>query len=66
MLYTVGKDIRIKALQLDKKPLSWKAHDGVVLTVDWNPISGMIVSGGEDCKYKVGGPRHLSRYQTAF
>jgi len=21
--------------------------------VDWSPISGMVVSGGEDCKYKV-------------
>ena len=31
----------------------WKAHDGVILKVDWNPITGLIVSGGEDCKYKV-------------
>lgn len=31
----------------------WKAHDGVVLKVDWNPINNLIISGGEDCKYKV-------------
>lgn len=24
--------------------------------VDWSPISGMVVSGGEDCKYKVSVP----------
>lgn len=33
--------------------LQWKAHDGVVLKVDWNPINNLIISGGEDCKYKV-------------
>lgn len=33
--------------------LSWKAHDGVVLKADWNAITGNIVTGGEDCKYKV-------------
>ena len=31
----------------------WKAHDGVILKVDWNPVNGLILSGGEDCKYKV-------------
>jgi WD40 repeat protein len=31
----------------------WKAHDGIVMKVDWNPINNMILSGGEDCKYKV-------------
>ena len=33
--------------------LQWKAHDGVILKVDWNPVNGLILSGGEDCKYKV-------------
>jgi len=33
------------------KPLlaSWLPHP----QVDWSPISSMVVSGGEDCKYKV-------------
>lgn len=31
----------------------WKGHDGIVLKVDWNPINNLIISGGEDCKYKV-------------
>jgi WD40 repeat protein len=33
--------------------VSWKAHEGVVLKADWNAITGLIVTGGEDCKYKV-------------
>ena len=31
----------------------WKGHEGVILQVDWNPVSNLILSGGEDCKYKV-------------
>lgn len=31
----------------------WKAHDGVILKVDWNMVNNLIVSGGEDRKYKV-------------
>jgi intraflagellar transport protein 80 len=33
--------------------VAWKAHEGSVLALDWSAISGMIVTGGEDCKYKV-------------
>lgn len=33
--------------------MTWKAHEGVVLKVDWSPINHMVISGGEDCKYKV-------------
>ena len=33
--------------------LQWKAHDGVILKIDWNPVNNLILSGGEDCKYKV-------------
>ena len=33
---------------------AWKAHDGVVLSIDWCPaLDGRIVSGGEDRRYKV-------------
>uniref|UniRef100_A0A3B5LZU8 Intraflagellar transport 80 homolog (Chlamydomonas) n=1 Tax=Xiphophorus couchianus TaxID=32473 RepID=A0A3B5LZU8_9TELE len=32
---------------------NWKAHDGLVLKVDWNSVNDLILSGGEDCKYKV-------------
>lgn len=33
--------------------VAWKAHEGVVLAIDWSPISSLIVTAGEDCKYKV-------------
>lgn len=37
----------------------WRAHDGVVMCVDWNMVNGLIVSGGEDCTYKVSPHRHI-------
>lgn len=33
--------------------LQWKAHEGLILKVAWNPSNNLIVSGGEDCRYKV-------------
>ncbi len=32
----------------------WKAHEGVILKADWNPVNNLILSGAEDCRYKVG------------
>ena len=29
-------------------------HDGLVLCLDWSAATGRIVTGGEDCKYRVG------------
>lgn len=53
LCYSTGSHIVIKSIQSSAKQTSWKAHDGVVLKVDWSAINHMIVSGGEDCKYKV-------------
>lgn len=53
VLYPLGKQLIIKPLQPSSKVLQWKAHDGVILKVDWNPINDLILSAGEDCKYKV-------------
>ena len=52
-LYTSGKNLAIKSLQPGNKPFQWKAHDGLVLKVDWSLVNGLIVSCGEDNKYKV-------------
>ena len=30
-----------------------QAHDAPVLKADWNVVNNLIVSGGEDCKYRV-------------
>lgn len=53
ILYTSGRQLIIKPLQPSAKVIQWKAHDGVVLKVDWNSVNDLILSGGEDCKYKV-------------
>ena len=53
VLYTSGRSLVIKPLRPSVKPSQWKAHDGVVLCVGWNKCNGLIVSGGEDRKYKV-------------
>lgn len=43
----------IKTVQANRKNLQWNAHDGIILCVDWNVSNGNIISGGEDCTYKV-------------
>lgn len=48
-----GKMLMIKTVQANRKNLQWNAHDGIVLCVDWNVANGLIISGGEDCTYKV-------------
>lgn len=53
LLFSSGQDLIIKTMQVGKKQLLWKAHDGVVSNVDWNPINNRIVSGGEDRIYRV-------------
>lgn len=47
------RNIIIRPIQSGQKQISWKAHDGVVLSLSWNPSCNLIVSGGEDCRYKV-------------
>uniref|UniRef100_A0A8C5DF42 Intraflagellar transport 80 homolog (Chlamydomonas) n=1 Tax=Gouania willdenowi TaxID=441366 RepID=A0A8C5DF42_GOUWI len=53
ILYTLGRQLVVKPLQPSSKVIQWKAHDGVVLKVDWNSVNDLILSGGQDCKYKV-------------
>jgi len=31
----------------------WKAHEQIILKCDWNTVNNLIISGGEDCRYKV-------------
>ncbi|NXG16344.1 IFT80 protein, partial [Grallaria varia] len=53
VLFTSGKLLIIKPLQPNAKVLQWKAHDGLILKTDWNSVNDLILSAGEDCKYKV-------------
>ncbi len=53
IVFSSGKNLTVKSLSANAKQNSWKAHDGIVLKCDWNPVNNLIVSGGEDCKYKL-------------
>jgi intraflagellar transport protein 80 len=53
VLLTNSEKLIIKHIQPSTKPVQWKAHDGVVLKVDWNLSNNLIASCGEDRKYRV-------------
>ncbi len=53
LLFSSHKNIFIKPIQAGQKQVQFKAHEGCVLKVDWNPSNNLIVSAGEDCKYKI-------------
>lgn len=53
ILFSAGKHLVIRPLQPSSKQIMWKAHDAPVLKADWNVVNNLIVSGGEDCKYRV-------------
>ena len=53
VVYATGKSIHVKPLQPAGKPETWKAHDGIILCVDWNTVNEKILTGSEDRKYKV-------------
>ncbi|CAH8496573.1 unnamed protein product [Schistosoma intercalatum] len=53
MLFSLDRQLVIQSLQANVKPFAWKAHDGVILQVDWNVINNQLISASEDCKYKV-------------
>lgn len=54
LLISSGKSLLIKSTQsTQKKNLQWNAHEGVILTADWSATNACIVSGAEDCVYKV-------------
>ena len=49
--------------QAHLKPMTWKAHDGIVLKVDWNVTNNLLVSASEDCKYKVSRVEKIKKRQ---
>ena len=53
VLYTMGKSLVIKPLQPTHKVTQWKAHDAIIMATDWGTANNIIISGGEDRKYKV-------------
>ena len=65
ILFSNGKQLIIKPLQPSAKQTRWKAHDAAVLKVDWNPVNNLIISGGEDCRYKVWDSYGRQMYSSA-
>lgn len=53
LVFTNGKHLVIKGQHGGSKPIMWKGHDGIILVLEWNSVNGLIISGSEDCKYKV-------------
>ncbi|KJH48737.1 WD domain, G-beta repeat protein [Dictyocaulus viviparus] len=53
ILFSNSDQCFIKPMKTQMPPLKWKAHDGFVLCCDWSQISNHIVTGGEDCKFKL-------------
>ena len=60
-----GKELLVKPLNPGAKTLRWKAHDGVVLSCDWCALTRVIVSGGEDCRYKTWDEHGLLLFQSS-
>ena len=52
VLFTCGQELHIQAIQ-GREQTKWKAHDGLVQRIDWNKVSSLIASGGEDQKYRI-------------
>lgn len=53
LLLACKDKIFLKSIQAGQKQVEWKAHEGVVLVVDWSFVNNTVLSGGEDCRYKI-------------
>ncbi|XP_029033851.1 intraflagellar transport protein 80 homolog isoform X2 [Osmia bicornis bicornis] len=53
VLYSQGGHLTFQSLNSNSKPRKLLAHDGLILVLCWNHTHGLIISGGEDCRYKV-------------
>ncbi|XP_033323231.1 intraflagellar transport protein Oseg5 isoform X1 [Megalopta genalis] len=56
VLYTQGAHLIFQSLNTNSKPRKLLAHDGLILIVCWCHTNGLVISGGEDCRYKVWDP----------
>lgn len=65
LLFTNGPNLVIKTVQIGRKDIQWKAHDGSILCLDWNPINNRIISGGEDRIYRVWDAFGRQLYQSS-
>ena len=45
VLFASGNFLTIKSLAPNSKPLQWRAHEALILCVDWSSSNGKIISG---------------------
>lgn len=64
VLYASENSLTIKPLAPNSKAVRWVAHEGLVLCGAWCHISGLIASGGEDCRYKIWDSKSAILYQS--
>ncbi|XP_076064271.1 intraflagellar transport protein Oseg5 [Oratosquilla oratoria] len=65
VLYTSGNNLIIKPLAPNSKPTQWKAHDALILKVEWNSNNNLILSGSEDTRYRVWDSYGRQMYSSA-
>ncbi|KAG8223857.1 hypothetical protein J437_LFUL005420, partial [Ladona fulva] len=53
VVHGVGSTLLFRSLTPGAKPFKVKAHDGLILALDWSHSNNLLVTGGEDCRYKV-------------
>ncbi|KAK0160104.1 hypothetical protein PV328_007545 [Microctonus aethiopoides] len=53
ILYSQGSQLLLQSLNSSTKSRKWFAHEGLILAVSWNKNNNLIISGAEDCRYKV-------------
>lgn len=65
VLFSSGKSLVIKSVDAAGKPLQWDAHGGLICALDWSAASDVIVSAGEDARFRIwdalGKELHCSR-----
>merc|ERR1719284_960933 len=45
LLFACGRKIHLKSIQAGHKQVEWKAHDGIVIQLDWSVVNNIILSG---------------------
>ncbi|XP_017875268.1 intraflagellar transport protein 80 homolog isoform X2 [Ceratina calcarata] len=64
LLYSQGPHLTFQSLNSNSKPRKLLAHDGLILVLCWSHAHGLVISGGEDCRYKVWDPNGTQLFSS--
>ncbi|CAK5051700.1 unnamed protein product [Meloidogyne enterolobii] len=53
LVYCAGDECFIKQLNVQSSPIKWRAHTGLVTCLGWSAVNDQILTGGEDCRYRL-------------